>query len=353
MGSRNTRTSALWRLTRRLLLLELLEDLPEEEHARDRKTIPTHDALLEEVVGRAEGVPYFLVSCAQQLHAVPHTVPHAVPHTVPDGAKRRPTLPWDVAQSILARASALGAPTLEVLRAAAVIGRIAPHALLAAVMAQAGQSERDLIAALERADHARLLIARAEESSSSSVRSRRRSPHAIRYQFAHDLAREAILADLVPAKRLMLHRAVAEAIERLPEGERVRWVVQLADHYIHADEPARALPYTVRAAHQAMAVFAHAEAERIFHAASQLARDVGDRQRERVAHEGRARACYLLKRFDDALDSLAHGIALCRALGDTEGEARMVWLLGWAHVRRGTSVQGLTQHVGLIIWLLG
>ena len=220
-------------------------------------------------------------------------------------------------------------------------------------MSKAGQSERDLIAALERADHARLLVTAEEDPSSWPPGARGDTRNTLKYQFAHDLAREAILSGMVPAKRLLLRRTVAETIERLPEGERVRWMAQLADHFVRADEPARALPYTLLAGDQAMAVYAHAEAERHYHAARELARAVGDQRREAAALERLTRVSSILGHVDDALRASAQGMAVYTALGDVEGAGRMAWLLGWAHLRQSTPGEGLTQLLAFVEELRG
>ena len=41
-------------------------------------------------------------------------------------------------------------------------------------------------------------------------------------------------------------------------------------------------------------------------------------------------------------------MAVYRALGDVEGEARMAWLLGWAHSRQGTPQEGVTRLLTLV-----
>ena len=93
----------------------------------------------------------------------------------------------------------------SVLGAAAVVGRVVPPAILVAV---ATQPEEEVLAALDAASRARLLM---DEG------------HA--YRFAHDVIREVIEADVGTARRLLLHRQVAAAIEdslRQPAGRALR-----------------------------------------------------------------------------------------------------------------------------------
>jgi predicted ATPase/DNA-binding XRE family transcriptional regulator len=69
----------------------------------------------EEVLQRAGGVPFFLVSCAQGLH-------------LEEGSEE--AVPWDVAQSVRKRVAALPPAAREVLGTAALVGRTVPRALL-------------------------------------------------------------------------------------------------------------------------------------------------------------------------------------------------------------------------------
>ncbi|MEO5678098.1 MAG: AAA family ATPase, partial [Acidimicrobiales bacterium] len=62
--------------------------------------------------------------------------------------------------------------------------------------------------------------------------------------FAHDKLREALLGRLSPTERMVLHRRAAERIEAIGPDR----VFELAYHFDAADEPARALPYALRAA---------------------------------------------------------------------------------------------------------
>jgi predicted ATPase len=119
------------------------------------------------------------------------------------------TLLWDLRHSIRQRVARLTAEAREVLGVAAVIGRRVSPGLLAAVVAQ---SEEPVLAALEAAGRAQLLV---EEEDAAA------------YQFAHDVIREVIEADVGAARRAKLHRRMAEALEGLP-GERP--VERLAYH---------------------------------------------------------------------------------------------------------------------------
>jgi tetratricopeptide (TPR) repeat protein len=184
-----------------------------------------HRLWRERVVERAGGVPFFVVSQAQAVRL---------------GADEGPAdaVPWDVAQSVRQRVAMLSSGARDLLGVAAVAGRVAPRTLLLAVAAQA---EREALAALRAACHARLL----EEEGETA------------YRFTHDVIREVVEADLGAAQRVLLHRAIARTLEGMA-GERP--VEALAYHYARAEQHARAAHWLERAGDQAAAGFANSTA---------------------------------------------------------------------------------------------
>src|SRR5215467_7494050 len=116
-------------------------------------------AVLPAIVRRAGGVPFFLVSYAEQVRGGQGGAPLAVP--------------WTVAQVIGQRVAVLPGPAKELLAVAAVAGRVVPHTLLAQVT---GSDDEQVLEAVETALEARLL---AEDGPDG-------------YRFTHDLIRETI-----------------------------------------------------------------------------------------------------------------------------------------------------------------
>jgi transcriptional regulator with XRE-family HTH domain/tetratricopeptide (TPR) repeat protein len=273
------------------------------------ETAEGDSALREQVVRRAGGVPFFLVSYARSLRAA-------------EGAAAEP-LPWDAVQSIRQRLAAVSAPAQVLLGIAAIIGRVAPGGLLVEV---AGRPEEEALGALEAASQARLLLHERAEGNT--------------YQFSHDLIREVVEADLGPARRTALHRRVAEALERRPEHERLGRAADLAYHYAEAGEEERALPYAMLAGDQTEALFAHHEAERHYRGALTLAQAQHDLAREAEALEKLGRVLRMLARNDEAVDVLRRAASAYRAVSDSEGQARAAEQLGRAHLDRGTAEEG-------------
>jgi tetratricopeptide (TPR) repeat protein len=184
------------------------------------------DELEEQVLQRAGGVPFFLVSCAHGLRAS---------NEDSSGARR---LPWNLTQSIRQRMAALPEGAREMLGLAAVAGRVAPRGLLLRV---AGRTTQDVVAALEAACQAGLL----EEAGPTA------------YRFVHDVIREVVETELSAARRALLHQQVAAALEQGP-GEPA--VDAVAYHYAQTEDHARAADWLERAGDHAAAGFANAAA---------------------------------------------------------------------------------------------
>ena len=219
------------------LLDGLLAQDPDQGPA-DGPAVP--QALRERLLHRAGGVPFFLVSCAHALHT--------------GEASAGDDVPWDLAQALRQRVASVPEAAREVLGVAAVAGRVVPRALL---MAVAARPEREVVAALEAACRARLL----QEAGPDA------------YQFAHDVIREVVEADLGTARRTLLHREVAAALACMP-GEPP--VEELADHYAQGEAWTQALEYLVKAGDKAAAAYANQSALDFYARALALCERLGD-----------------------------------------------------------------------------
>jgi tetratricopeptide (TPR) repeat protein/transcriptional regulator with XRE-family HTH domain len=264
--------------------------------------------LRERVVRRAGGVPFYLVSCAQALRLGEL-----------DGGLA--AVPWDVAQGIRQRVATLPQAAQEVLGAAAVaVGRIAHPALLSAVV---DYPEREVLAAVEAAWRARLL----EETDGA-------------HRFAHDLVREVVEGDLSATRRMVLHRRMAQALEREPGKPPVE---ALAYHYARSDAPDKALPYLEQAGDRAAAQYANAAAEGYYR---DLVARLDRLERHVDAALGREKLGTVLNTMgehDGALVAFDRAVALYQAAGDREGVRRALAEIGLVHADRGTPRDGLAR----------
>jgi tetratricopeptide (TPR) repeat protein/transcriptional regulator with XRE-family HTH domain len=264
----------------------------------------------ERVLQRAGGVPFYVVSCARGAAWAGRAEGQ--------GAE---SVPWDIAQSVRQRLAALPEEARDLLGVAAVAGRVVRPTVLTSA---AGQAEGSALAALDAACQARLLVSTDTEA----------------YQFAHDVIREVVEAGLGPARRLVLHRRVAEALEQHHSPPPIEL---LAYHFGRSDAPEKAIPYLERAGDQAQAQYAHAAAEVYYRELLERVDGLG-----RVADAARAgekwgTTLYLMARYDAALAALERAAATYRAGGDREGEERALARIGYVHAGRETPHEGLAR----------
>jgi transcriptional regulator with XRE-family HTH domain/tetratricopeptide (TPR) repeat protein len=267
----------------------------------------TEPRLQQRVLQRAGGVPFFLVSCAQALR------------TAAEEDNRADRVPWDVAQGLRQRVAGLSVATQEVLRVAAVMGRVVALALL---MAVAAQGEQDVLAACEAACRARLL----EEAGVEG------------YQFAHDVIREVVEADLGAARRRVLHRRIAAALEQQP-GEPP--VELLAYHYSRSDTPEKAVLYLEQAGDKAAAQHAHAAAEGYYRELVERLDGLGRALEAAAAREKLGAVLRTMARYDAALDVLERAAGTYRAAGDLARLGQVTAQIAWVHAEKGSVEVGV------------
>src|SRR5258706_2345329 len=172
--------------------------------------LTSRSTLVDVVLDRSSGLPFFLVSWGQELRATSVSgapgatdTPGPGPQTVEEAVR---AVPWSVAESIRQRVAVLSEAAHAVLAVTAVVGRAVPRTVLLTASQASGQDEADILIGLDAAVRAGLLAEAADGA----------------YSFSHDLIHEAVLADLGGARRAVLHQRVAEALEQQPQGERER-----------------------------------------------------------------------------------------------------------------------------------
>ena len=263
--------------------------------------------VLQAIVRRAGGVPFFLVSYAEQ---------------VSDGGQGGAPLavPWTVAQVIGQRVAALPGPAKELLSVAAVAGRVVSHTLLAQVT---DSDDEQVLEAVETALDARLL---AEDGPDG-------------YRFTHDLIRETVENGLSAARRRRLHRRIGQALEHQPGA----LAESLAFHFSQSGEDGTAAGYLELAGDQAQRRVAYAAAAE-FYAAAAARLELAGRPAEVVpVTEKQGVAWRRAGRYDAAIAALEDALAGYRAADDAEGVARVTGRLAYAHYRRGTSYDALGE----------
>jgi tetratricopeptide (TPR) repeat protein/transcriptional regulator with XRE-family HTH domain len=258
-------------------------------------------AVREQVLARAGGLPFFLVSCAQAAR-------------LGTGEQAAEEVPWDVAQSVRQRVAALPESVGAVLGAAAVVGRVVPPAVL---LVAAARPEEEVLEALEAACRARLLVD-VEQA----------------YHFTHDVIREVIETDLGTARRLVLHRRVAQIIEVVYAGRLADHYETLANHYLQGDAWQQALDYLVKSGDKATAAGATQAALHCYAQALALCDRLGTPARTVAAVVARKRGfvCYDSGAFPGAAADFERMRAAAASMGDRHLE-------GLALAFRGMSLE--------------
>jgi len=207
------------------------------EHLEAIAGAPLAAEQVEGIHARSEGNPFY----AEQLLAAGAGDAHV-------------ELPPTLVEVLLARVQGLSEPAQQVLRVAAVAGRRVHHRLLAAV---AGQPEAELEQGLHEAVGAGVLATDVATGG---------------YAFRHALLQEAVYGDLLPGERVRLHAAYARLLAADPDGA----AAELAHHCLASHDLVGALAASVRAAEEAEAVLAPADALRHLSAALRVWERVPD-----------------------------------------------------------------------------
>jgi len=164
----------------------------------------------------------------------------------------------DLVRERLARHGACGA---EVLQWAAVLG---PRIGIDRLAQASGIDAADVAAALDNAEQHAML---------------RAGEHGPR--FAHDLIARAVYTGISPLRRQVMHRRIAELLERDTALDLAR-AADLAHHATHSADPALAARALVAAGRLSLRFFANAEAAACARRGLQLAGSLRDAERVRV-----------------------------------------------------------------------
>ena len=157
-------------------------------------------------------------------------------------------IPLSIREVIERRLARLDDEVLDLLRLAAVVGRDFTVSLLEQVSENL-HGDR-LLRLLEDATAARVIAPAPAQFDC--------------FRFSHALIRETLYDGLLPARRVRLHRRIAEFLEQFAEEEPPRYLAELARHYFEAatatNDFAKAIDYGIAAGHQAVAQLAYEEA---------------------------------------------------------------------------------------------
>lgn len=258
------------------------------------------DGLVGEIESRTEGNPFFI---AEVIRLAGESADGSWEFTVPQGVR----------EVLGHRLNQLDEDTNKILALAAVIGREFQLSLLENA---AGGMAGDVLDAIVEAEDAGLVA-----ESAGQV-----------YAFSHALVRETLYEELSTARRAMLHRKVAVAIEALYKERLEVHLAELAHHLLKSSAPeaaARATEFLIEAGRYSLSVFAYEDAVKNFETALDAI--------ELAGIEGGEEECRVLTLLGDALwrqregdaakKYLHRALEIARRLGRWDDFARALLLI--------------------------
>ena len=273
--------------------------------------LPASPAVVEAMLRDTGGNPFFVSEVVRLLASEAKLERLAADASEPLG------VPPSVREVIGQRLARLPPAVRELLDLAATIGVEIPVAVLAEAT---GQPAMQVLAALEEPLAARLVTETREDPG--------------RWRFTHALVREVLYDALGPTRRVALHRAIGEALERLHGELDGRHLDELAHHFACAapgGSAEKAVEYCTRAGVRAIERYGFDESARHYERALALVPGIQQRRRGELLL-GHARARKMAGDPEAANESFFEAADLARRLGDAEllAEAGLRDRLWWA-----------------------
>lgn len=301
------------------MLTGLLETTPDSEFAAA-------------IWKRSEGNPFFVEELLSVLSAGGAVAPNAESARILE----RTPLPATVSEAVVERVNALGASAVETLSAAAVIGRSFDFEDLRGVL---GMSELELLEVLEQLVAHQLLREDKLERKDS-------------YSFPHALMQEAMYESLISRRRRVLHRRVAQALERR-SGKTPPRLDELAFHFRIGGDHERAWNYSRLAGDEAVRLRAWDDAAAHYENALASLEEMTD-ESDRAADliERLAAVAWRRSKSAEAAQFTEEALRLRRALGHDEEAARLLRRIASLRIEEGDT-EGAGEALDEALRLLG
>jgi tetratricopeptide (TPR) repeat protein len=152
-------------------------------------------------------------------------------------------------------------------------------------------------------------------------------------------------ADVGAARRALLHRRVAQALEDAPASAPAEL---LAYHYARGGASEKAGKYLELAGDQAWAQRAHGAAQSHYREVLERLEALGRTQDAVRVREKLGEVLYRAGRYEAAIEVLEPAAEALRAAGDWEGLGRVTVRLGWPHAMGGTPREGIARLTALL-----
>ena len=291
--------------------LQLTRFTPQEVQELSAAVIPAFAPDLPAKLFReTEGLPYFVV---EYLNAL-------VQQSPPARGSSGSELPWDIPRTVrdllIARLAQLDETERQLLQTAAAIGRVFDYDLLHLA---SGRSDDETVSSVETLLARGLLVEQAAG-----------------YDFSHAKLSQLAYAEMGLARRRLLHRRLAEALDQsLPRRPHSMAVTaEIANHYRLAGLDENASRYFVKAGDQARALFAHQEGIHYYQSALALGYPEAGK-----LHEAVADMAVRLGEYGAALTSYE----TAASLAETADLGRLEHKLGQVYIRQGAWPQAAAQ----------
>ena len=277
----------------------------------DGKTLPT--GLLEEIVSKTGGLPLFIEEVTRSILESGQLRETAAHYEFATGSASL-VVPMTLRDSLMARLDRYPGAK-EVAQVGAVIGREFDHTLLATV---APLDPLALELGLDKLAAAGLLFRRGTATQAT-------------YTFKHALVQDTAYESIPRARRQALHRAIAQALERIDLDTRRAAPELLAHHWTESGNTAAAIPYWHRAGQRALERCANVEAIGHFTRGIELLDklpETDERIQRKLAMQIALGAPLIATKgyaAPEVRESFHRARELCDRLGDTPELFRVLW----------------------------
>jgi DNA-binding NtrC family response regulator/tetratricopeptide (TPR) repeat protein len=282
-----------------------------------RRVDAVSDEVAEVILEKAEGNPFFLEELSRVVEGGGESAPGlAVPDTIQE--------------VLLARIDRLADEPRRLLQTAAVVGQEVPLQLLRAVW------DGELDPHLRELMRLEFLYAKSGGGEPLCA-------------FTHSLTRDVAYESVPPARRRLLHGAIARALEAVHADRLAEVYDRLAHHYARTDEAAKAVLYLTQLADKAVAAHAHTEAVRILEEARAHVDRLPPADQDRCRLELVTRQAYSLiplGAFQDIVSLLLRHQVTLERLDDGRLAGPYHFLLGRGYLFLGDQRQA-SHHLGL------
>ena len=164
------------------------------------------------------------------------------------------------------------------------------------------------------------------------------------YDFSHDKVREVVYRDIGSARRVLLHRAVAEMLEQQTGNPGHEHDARLAEHFERGHVWGKAVHYLSLTADHSQKLFAMREALQWFDraiAVLQVHHDAASQSQQLAVIEQRGQARVQAGQIEGAVADFQRVIDAARASGENEHARDVLIQLGMAHRRADAYEQAI------------